>query len=250
MGLCVLRDDGDDFEGDEEERESSPLTIPRVVMAVATMIACGFIVNNAMFGQPARPPAKEGTVTVKEAVVVPRAKPAAQQQLTARAHVEVPLDEEIATGNVDLRDLQASLAALGHYRGPMDGRMSEDVAEAIRSAERDLGFEETGEASPALAERLRLAREFAAISGETGSTAPAEPQARSTPPVAQGGPDIGAVQRALARLGYSPGPADGTLGPKTREAIRMFERDRRLKETGNLSPMLLKEAARLDVARQ
>lgn len=253
MGFCVLRDEEEDFE--EEEREASPLTVPRMVMALATMIACGFIVNNAINGQPSRPPEKEGTVTVSEAPAIPRAKPAHEPELQARVHVVAPVPEEEASTKPDLRDLQTSLAALGHYRGPIDGTMSDATHQAIRSAERELGFEETGEPSPALAERLRLAREFAAISGETSSTEPVQPEAKApakspakaTAPMTAptGGADIGAVQRALARLGYAPGPADGSLGPKTREAIRLFERDRNLKETGDLSPALLKEATRL-----
>ena len=31
------------------------------------------------------------------------------------------------------------------------------------------------------------------------------------------------VQSGLAKLGYDPGPADGVLGPKTRDAIREYE---------------------------
>ncbi|MGE0210368.1 MAG: peptidoglycan-binding protein [Parvibaculaceae bacterium] len=236
-----MREEEDDLE--EEEREASPLTVPRMVMAVATMIACGFIVNNAIYGQPERPAAKKGTVTVQEESVAPRAKPATQPQLATRARVEAPPPDDDISADTDLRELQASLLALGHYRGPVDGAMSDATHEAIRSAERDLGFEETGEPSPALAERLRLQREFAAIADQTASPAPApDPSPAKS---LEATPDVGAVQRALAQLGYSPGPADGTLGPKTREAIRLFERDRRLKETGNLSPELLKEAARL-----
>ncbi len=34
---------------------------------------------------------------------------------------------------------------------------------------------------------------------------------------------VAAVQRALARLGYDPGPADGVPGPRTRAAVRAFQ---------------------------
>jgi osmotically inducible lipoprotein OsmB len=36
---------------------------------------------------------------------------------------------------------------------------------------------------------------------------------------------VAEVQRDLKRLGYSPGPVDGVLGPKTRAAIARFEND-------------------------
>lgn len=45
-------------------------------------------------------------------------------------------------------------------------------------------------------------------------------------------PGVAAVQRALAELGYDPGPADGVMGPRTRQAIAAFQRDRGLPATG------------------
>ena len=46
------------------------------------------------------------------------------------------------------------------------------------------------------------------------------------------------VQMRLATLGYNPGPADGIVGPKTREAIRAFQGREGLKVTGTISPVL------------
>ena len=71
----------------------------------------------------------------------------------------------------------------------------------------------------ALARAQRMAREWRPRA-EAESASPA-------PRTAEGGDNtqarIAAVQRALARLGYDPGPADGVLGPKTRAAIRAFQ---------------------------
>lgn len=55
------------------------------------------------------------------------------------------------------------------------------------------------------------------------------------------------TQRLLARLGYDPGPADGAMGPRTRDAIRAFQQDRGLASDGRASGSLLaqiKEAAK------
>jgi peptidoglycan hydrolase-like protein with peptidoglycan-binding domain len=38
------------------------------------------------------------------------------------------------------------------------------------------------------------------------------------------GKGVADVQRALARLGYDPGKADGVLGPRTRRAIEAYQR--------------------------
>jgi hypothetical protein len=50
------------------------------------------------------------------------------------------------------------------------------------------------------------------------------------------------VQQAQARLkaaGFDPGPADGTLGPKTRDALRRYQRTKGLQATGELDTQTL-----------
>jgi len=47
------------------------------------------------------------------------------------------------------------------------------------------------------------------------------------------------VQIALSKLGFSLGKPDGLIGPKTRDAIRTFERDLGMNETGAINPRLL-----------
>ncbi|MFA5675802.1 MAG: M14 family metallopeptidase [Christensenellales bacterium] len=39
------------------------------------------------------------------------------------------------------------------------------------------------------------------------------------------GTDVMQIQSLLTRLGYSPGPVDGVYGPRTRQAVREFQRD-------------------------
>lgn len=52
-----------------------------------------------------------------------------------------------------------------------------------------------------------------------------------------------AIQQRLAELGYKPGPADGIIGPRTRAAIRAFERDSGQPQTGEITPELIKALA-------
>lgn len=54
-------------------------------------------------------------------------------------------------------------------------------------------------------------------------------------------PRVAAVQRVLAKLGYGPLKASGALNLETREAIRRFERDRRLPADGDVSDRLVRE---------
>ena len=53
--------------------------------------------------------------------------------------------------------------------------------------------------------------------------------------------DIMAVQRALADLGYAPGPVDGVVGANTRSAIRRYQAAAGLPVNGKMSPALLED---------
>ncbi len=49
---------------------------------------------------------------------------------------------------------------------------------------------------------------------------------------------VAATQANLARLGYKPGPIDGRYGPRTRAAIRRYQRDHKQPADGRLSGQL------------
>ena len=57
--------------------------------------------------------------------------------------------------------------------------------------------------------------------------------------------DVSTVQKGLERLGYSPGPQDGVLGDRTRDAIRKFEQDRNWEQTGTITEELAQEIGRV-----
>jgi len=71
----------------------------------------------------------------------------------------------------------------------------------------------------------------------TGSTAPdTHPEERAR---------VRRAQTGLAELAYEPGPIDGELTLQTRDAIKRFERDRGLPETGEISAALLSELEKM-----
>lgn len=47
------------------------------------------------------------------------------------------------------------------------------------------------------------------------------------------------AQAILTKLGYNPGPADGVAGKKTRQAVRDFQKKRKLTVTGEINDQLL-----------
>ena len=61
-----------------------------------------------------------------------------------------------------------------------------------------------------------------------------------TPPANVGTEPVLAVQRALAKLGYSVKP-DGVMGSETRTALERFEQERRLPVTGDFNARTLRE---------
>lgn len=94
------------------------------------------------------------------------------------------------------------------------------LAEAARLL-RKTGITAGGRRLPGLvrrrADEARLLETGDYGTGE-GANTPARPTVRPDPELRQ-------VQRALAGLGYRPGPLDGRPGPQTEQALRHFQRD-------------------------
>lgn len=67
----------------------------------------------------------------------------------------------------------------------------------------------------------------------------AAPYYSSRPDTMRGDPDVAWVQSALQRRGYTPGPADGLMGERTRRAIEAFQRDNGMSPDGLVSPSLI-----------
>lgn len=79
---------------------------------------------------------------------------------------------------------------------------------------------------------------FPAPAAADGAARPLAGPARSTAPGPRAPERVREVQRALARLGYAPGPVDGLMGPRTRSAIRAYQAAAGLTADGRLTPEL------------
>ncbi len=146
----------------------------------------------------------------------------------------------------EIRELQARLAVLGLYRGPLDGAESPALAEGIRGYERRLRRPVTGEARRAIHDLLRdrvpedwvmqrypeMAEPLVAGQARPGA---AEGQADAGLPLAE----LRAVQARLAILGHDPGPVDGLWGQRTAAAVAAYQREQGLRPTGRLDRDLL-----------
>jgi peptidoglycan hydrolase-like protein with peptidoglycan-binding domain len=124
-----------------------------------------------------------------------------------------------ATGE-DVRRLQRVLVMLGRLpHNAITGLYDEATGYAVAALQADIGLEATGE-----------------VDDETWAALPPDP---TTPPLREGdeGEIVAALQSALTDVrgpgeDTDPGPADGIFGPMTELAVRAYQRDRALDETG------------------
>ncbi|MET0579257.1 MAG: peptidoglycan-binding protein, partial [Ilumatobacteraceae bacterium] len=134
-------------------------------------------------------------------------------QPTSVQDIDLVAQQEAAifAASVFVTQLQRALKVLGYFEGDITGVYDEATTAAVAALQRDLGLPETGQfdeaTDAALRERL----------GTGASTFSAS--------VAQ-------LQQALADRGYYAGPIDGRYTAATAEAVRAFQRDLGVPETG------------------
>ncbi|WP_420414646.1 peptidoglycan-binding domain-containing protein [Roseibium sp.] len=201
---------------------------------VMGLTAC-LIIANAVGLQPGRHPAPYySTRAWPDTVQVP--EPDGRRGL-------VPV-QEISTL---VLDLQISLRKLGLYVGPLDGVNGPATERAIRAFERRAGRVETGQANEGLL-ALVLLHGDDPVALDAPPVPRTKPRASGTTSVAvdqevagsvDADPKLKKIQYALSQLGYGPLIADGVMGGNTSAALRRFELDRGLPETGEPNPETL-----------
>lgn len=123
-----------------------------------------------------------------------------------------------------IRGIQQELALHGYRPGAVDGRLGGGTRRAIRDYQRDAGLKVDGAATRELLDHLKFA----------------QPKVRKrfkeTP-----GKFAVQVQQGLKARGYYRATVDGITGPKTRAAIRAFQKDAGLPVTGSIDQNLVNE---------
>jgi len=148
----------------------------------------------------------------------------------SEAAVELPHDIAEVT-----RAVQRELRIRGYETGAVDGVPGLMTRAAIMGFEFDHGLPLTGRASQDLLKSILLG------GGEAARKRNGAPDVKSTAAAEV----IRSVQRSLAKLGYRPDRLDGKLTPETARAIREFEVDQALPESGRISGPLVSRLARL-----
>lgn len=124
--------------------------------------------------------------------------------------------------------IQAALDTLGFDAGSADGVAGSRTERAIEAFQSEFGYPQDGKATQTLLQRLDSAI-------AQGGASPERMLDRSGMLRSY----TRAVQEALLARGYDPGPVDGALGPKTRDAIRAYQSANGLSPTGEVSRDLL-----------
>lgn len=199
---------------------------PFDAIAGALAAACTVMIFvNALALQQGR-----GSAPAAERTVQQHAAPAPQR-------TEAPKRSEL------VEQVQTALAERDLYDGVVDGLMGGATASAIRAFEQSQGLAASGEASEKLLAALltaplRKSEPTPSARAPAATPKPAAPAATGS--TAQPDAKLTAVQRALAKIGYGPVTIDGKMGTETRNAIKSFERDRGMAETGEPSPQVLR----------
>jgi peptidoglycan hydrolase-like protein with peptidoglycan-binding domain len=140
------------------------------------------------------------------------------------------------TGDRTTAEVQRALASIGYEPGPSNGIDGLRTRAAVMAFEYDNGLAMTGLADSRLLERLLLG---------VGSSGPPAPEGTGLPVTDEAKKVMWTVQSSLKQLRYDPGTIDGTFHAETERAIRNFEIDHRLPETGRVSGRLVGALSRL-----
>lgn len=122
--------------------------------------------------------------------------------------------------NSKVKGLQKILENVGYDPGAIDGQLGFRTRSVLKAFQKDYGLKVTGYADKKTWEVLnRICDEefdFDKV-------------------------DIRQVQSALQKAGFDPGPIDGKLGPKTKKAIKKFQKSKGLTQNGEVDSKIWKE---------
>ncbi|MDP2912243.1 MAG: peptidoglycan-binding protein [Candidatus Omnitrophota bacterium] len=157
--------------------------------------------------------------------------------------VQYQREEEKLIGSTDIinpkiEEVQVILKSEGYEPGNTDGRMGKETRDAIKAFQESIGLKSTGyidkttltqlEDSRRAKEILESKKDYALKAKESKGKAGAN-KAEFKP----AGKDI---QTALKNAGFDPGKIDGKMGPRTRQAIKDFQKSKGLVPDGVVGP--------------
>lgn len=151
-----------------------------------------------------------------------------------------PLPPGADESQLVVRAVQRELATRGYDVGPVDGSLSDKTRAAISAFQTSEGISVTGLPSDDLLRQILLGHSV--VSGAATGSLPSPDKIAA---IAAGPVTVLGVQQVLAELGYRPGAIDGAWGARTARAVKAFQRDNDIAETGRITPELLDEVQKV-----
>ena len=156
--------------------------------------------------------------------------------------VQYQREEEKLVGSTDIinpkiEEVQVILKDEGYEPGNTDGRMGKETRDAIKGFQESIGLKSTGYIDKSTLTQLedsRRAKEILESKKDYGLKAKETKQKNSSK--AEFRPTAKEIQTALKNAGYDPGSMDGKIGPRTRQAIKDFQKSKGLVPDGVAGP--------------
>jgi peptidoglycan hydrolase-like protein with peptidoglycan-binding domain len=165
------------------------------------------------------------------------AAPTAAPSASAAGARSVPAAGASTLAGGEIVDLQWQLAVHGYDPGPADGIVGARTRAAIRDYQRDANLAVDGIASRGVLDHLRFADPPVRSARATGTGSDASPTLYRPDGIER--VYVVTAQQELAARSYRVGPIDGIVGPRTREAIRRYQRTHGLPVDGRVSLALV-----------
>jgi peptidoglycan hydrolase-like protein with peptidoglycan-binding domain len=137
----------------------------------------------------------------------------------------------------DVRAVQLLLTYHGYNLGKIDGIAGGSTRAAIAAFTAKHGLAATADHKDmhaALLETLSPAQD-----GRDALSSPVPTAPRAAPAASYAAADLRVLQSLIEHLGWSPGPVDGKLGPRTRDAIAGFQQSRGVAANTEINAELL-----------
>lgn len=154
-----------------------------------------------------------------------------QAQTSSAPGASASQQQAASTGLV--RDVQRSLGVRGYDPGAADGVYGSGTENALRRFQRDQNISSSGQIDTQTLAALGLTGQAIGQPQHAGAApSPYRPTGQRQGAMAQPSEQTRQVQQSLADRGYDTGPVDGRNGPRTRDALRNFQRDQNISASG------------------
>ena len=156
--------------------------------------------------------------------------------------VQYQREEEKFVGSTDIinpkiEEVQVILKSEGYEPGNTDGRMGKETRDAIKAFQESIGLKSTGYIDKSTLTQLEdLSRTKEILESKKDYVLKAKEPKQKGSQKAEFRPTVKEIQTALKNAGFNPGSFDGKIGPRTRQAIKDFQKSKGLVPDGAVGP--------------